>query len=86
MMTSPDAVTWTTRTSGTSVILYKVKWINETSRYVAVGDSGKVLYSTDGITWNNTTVASANLRGIAYFNGKYIVTGTNGDIYTSLTS
>lgn len=83
VMTSPDAVTWTTRTSGTTVALYKVKWITETSRYVAVGDSGKVLYSTDGISWNNTTVATASLRSVSYFNGKYIVTGTNGDIYTS---
>lgn len=58
--------------------------IYENGLYVAVGYSGTILTSTDGITWtqqaSNTT---QNLYGVAYGNGLYVAVGNVGTILTS---
>jgi hypothetical protein len=43
ILTSPDGVTWTARTSGTSNLLYDVTYGNGT--FVAVGEWGTILTS-----------------------------------------
>ena len=49
-------------------------------KYVAGSDSGKMAYSTDGITW--TAVAdsafSSSINSICYENGKYVAGGLSG--------
>jgi len=49
--------------------------------YVAVGQSGKIITSSDGTTWNNrTSGTSVNLIGITYGNSKFLtLTGTMDD-------
>lgn len=62
--TSPNGVTWTSRTSGTSSDLWQVKYAN--GRFVAVGNN-VVIYSTDGITWTTASgSAAATFYGLEY--------------------
>ena len=51
---------------------------------MTVGNSGKILTSTEGISWTLTTSeTSTNMTGITYGNNIYVATGTSG-IFTSL--
>ena len=54
LMTSPDGITWTSRTSPTAG-WNSVTWGDDT--FVAVGNGGEVMTSTDGITWTSRTPA-----------------------------
>ncbi|MDR2951714.1 MAG: cell wall-binding protein, partial [Treponema sp.] len=52
-------------------------------KFVAVGDSGKIAYSADGIDWSivqDSTFGTSmnNINAIAYGNGKFIAGGTSG--------
>jgi photosystem II stability/assembly factor-like uncharacterized protein len=82
IMTSPDAATWTLRTSPSVQRLQKV--IRGGSVYVAVGEGGAVLTSPDGSAW---TVRSTNTRLTLYdiaWNGTvYVAVGAAGTILTS---
>jgi hypothetical protein len=49
ILTSPDGVTWTQRTSPTSNSLYG--WTYGNGTFVAVGRWGTILTSPDGVTW-----------------------------------
>jgi hypothetical protein len=73
LMTSSDLVKWTTRSTGTTASLNRVIWTG--SGYVAVGDSGVVLFgNAAGTSWqlqsnvgatgnlNTVTAASASVR------------------------
>ena len=53
-------------------------------KFVAVGNSGRIAISTDGVTWNTATVGSKNLLSIEYGNGKFVVGDNAGNITTSL--
>ncbi|MFZ5522749.1 MAG: WD40/YVTN/BNR-like repeat-containing protein [Pseudomonadota bacterium] len=51
--------------------------------FVAVGDAGTILSSTDGVTWNARTSGTvANLNGIAHGTG-YVAVGDSSTILTS---
>lgn len=80
LATSPDAVTWTARTSSFSTSdIYEVIWAN--NLWVACGQSGKVATSTDGITWTQRTSGNTSiLRGADYGAGTYAVGGQNSFI------
>lgn len=52
-----------------------IKHLN--NKYIAVGDSGSIAYSNDGISYTETTVGSANWANICYFKGKYVICGGN---------
>lgn len=75
--TSPDGITWTTRTSGTTDNLNVVEYLN--GQFVAAGTAW-LGASTDGITWNTKTApANTNLKSsIAYINGNYVITSNGG--------
>ena len=45
ILTSPDGVTWTQQTSGTTNTLYGVAWSGALNRFVAVGAGGTILVS-----------------------------------------
>ena len=60
--------------------------------YVAVGDSGTFLKSTDGTTWtkvttldgdNNSSSFTKTFNGVAYGDSKFVTVGSSGKIYTS---
>jgi hypothetical protein len=67
--TSADGDIWTSRTSGTANMLNFVIYDDYTGKFWAVGASGTMLSSPDGITWGAVSlpvdVATDNLTGIA---------------------
>ncbi len=71
IITSPDAVTWTTKTSGTTNDLYAVDWfkpigLGGTTFAVAAGFDGTILTSTNTTTWfPQSTPTTQALRNIA---------------------
>ncbi|MCZ7590678.1 MAG: glycosyl hydrolase family 18 protein [Kiritimatiellae bacterium] len=80
IMTSPDGVSWTPRTSGTSVWLSDVIYGN--GYYVSVGNT-RILRSSDGITWS-ATVTEPYFYRVGYCAGVFKAVGTGGAIWTSL--
>ncbi len=77
--TSTDAVSWTSRNSEVSVVIYDIAYAE--SRFVAVGRSA-ILSSTDGISWQKHAYgSSATCINVNFCNGKWIVIPINaGDI------
>jgi prepilin-type N-terminal cleavage/methylation domain-containing protein len=55
------------------------------NRYVAVGNTGQVLVSTDQSNWSKTTVGTVNLNGVTWSGtlNKYFAIGDNGSLYYS---
>ena len=52
--------------------------------YVAVGDSGNILTSSDVTTWISRTSGTTNrLYGVTYGNGSFVTVGRSGTILTS---
>jgi hypothetical protein len=70
--TASAQLTWTKRTSNTNAGLRAVAYGN--NMFMAVGDSGTVLTSADGITWvkRNTGRLQCYYKGIVFFNSKFI--------------
>ena len=69
---------WTSRTSGTANVLRGVCWTG--TRYVAVGDAGTVLNSTDGITWTTATSGTTTpLYNVAVASNGTTVVAVGGD-------
>ena len=54
VLTSPDGITWTTRSTGSAHYLYDVAWTG--SQLVAVGAGSSVFTSPDAITWKRRYV------------------------------
>ena len=78
--TSPDALVWTSRTSGQTVNLRGVA--AGAGALVAVGDTGLIIRSSDaGVTWSPQTVpvsvgvATTILRGVIYAGGQFVAAG-----------
>ena len=83
LLTSPDAITWTSRTSGTSNNLRSFA-IKPSTIGVVVGYSGTILTTTDGTTWTSrTSGTSKNINNVAYGNSKFIAVGDNGTTLSS---
>lgn len=61
-MTSPDGITWTSRTSAEDNSWSAVCWSSYLSLFVAVATDGtnRVMTSSDGITWATASAAAAN--------------------------
>ena len=82
IMTSPDGVTWTTRTSPSNRYYYGLTYGN--GLFVAVASecpaySGCVITSPDGITWTARDAATVNgWQDVAYGNGTYVAVAWNG--------
>ena len=78
--------TWTAGNS-TSVTTSNLNAITHYgTTFVAVGDAGTVVTTTDGITWTVhpiTTVTTSNLNGITH-GSYYVAVGDNGTILTSV--
>lgn len=53
-------------------------------RFVATGNGGRVLTSTDGATWHvPATLPSFDAYGVAFGGNLWVIVGTNGRIFTS---
>ena len=73
--------TWTLRSSG-GTDLSGVAHGN--SLFVAVGKSGTILTSPDGVSWNQqTSGTSSELKGVAHGNSLFVAVGKSGTILTS---
>ncbi|MGE9293092.1 MAG: YCF48-related protein, partial [Puniceicoccales bacterium] len=84
-----ESGSWAKQTSGVTVDLHDVSFGN--GRYIAVGDGGTMLRSSDGITW--TTVDLTGLAGTAmaltsvdYSGAGFKVSGYNGNVSIVLAS
>jgi len=73
VMTSPDGITWTQRTSALPAEIGAVCWSPELSLFVAVAGSGsgnRVMTSPDGITWTaRTSAADKEWRSVCWSPG-----------------
>jgi len=75
-------VDWTARTSGTRRWLGSVTYANNT--FVAVGDWGTILTSSNGVNWTARTWGTgAWLYGVTYGNATFVAVGFDGTILTS---
>jgi hypothetical protein len=93
-MTSPDGITWTSRTSpSNNNDWYAVTWGGPTGqeKFVAVANNGDgaagdgVMTSPDGITWTTRTSASdEQWYGVTYAAGLYVAVGTPSFSTTAL--
>jgi hypothetical protein len=82
ILSSPDGVNWTARTSGTSAHFSGITYGN--NLFAAVGQSGAILTSPDGSTWTaRTSDTGSALRAVTYGNAKFIAVGYNGKVVTS---
>lgn len=59
---------------------------NGVDQYVAVGSSGKLATSEDGITWvsQDSGFSGSNIYSVAYGDGIYVIGGSAGKIATSI--
>jgi photosystem II stability/assembly factor-like uncharacterized protein len=84
VMPIPYGSVWTQRTSSFDTsIIYGVAYGN--SMFVAVGASGKLAISTDGITWTQQTSSfgTSIIYGVAYGNNMFVAVGNGGKLATS---
>lgn len=82
LATSPDGITWTTRTSGIGGTIYSVVWSSTLSLFVA-SDGTNIITSPTGVTW---TLQSAVAGGQIAENGAGLLVSwaaVAGTIYTS---
>ena len=91
MMTSPDGINWTLRTTPGDVKLMSVCYGN--GLYVAVGDYGPsnnysntTMISFDGINWEVVTAPTSvsGLNGVCYGNGRFVAVGPWGNKIISM--
>ena len=82
VITSPDGVTWTSRTTP-AITAIDVAY-NGTNLFVLVGNVGAVQTSPDAVTWTTRTSGTTNtLRGVFFAAGQWIACGDAGTIITS---
>ncbi|MDD9268630.1 cadherin-like beta sandwich domain-containing protein [Paenibacillus sp. GCM10023248] len=80
--TTLAAAPWGNAVSGTTDDLVNVYYGN--GLFVAVGNAGTILTSSDGITWDKKTLSGGDdLSAVVYSEGKWVIGGANGVIYTS---
>lgn len=82
VFTSPDGLTWTSRTPAANNWWKDITYGN--GLFVAVSDTGtgnRVMTSPDGINWTSRNSAmNANFTGVAYGNGVFVAVASGGVI------
>jgi len=83
MATSTDGENWTTVVSNLRSSILGTAYGN--GKWVIATDSGRIFYSTDGVTWTETRNRPSGwqYRTITYGNGKFIVGSTGGRVAQS---
>ncbi len=79
---SPDGITWNSRTSGTRGALVGVTFAN--NLFVAVGGNsvqhGIILTSPDGVAWTQRSSGTdGNFGDVTYANGRFVAVGQQND-------
>jgi hypothetical protein len=85
--TSPDGVTWTSRTPSEAMWFQNISYGN--GLFVAVARSGtnRIMTSPDGITWTSrTTSVNPTFSGVAYGNGIWVAVSDGSPGGTTFTS
>jgi hypothetical protein len=82
-MYSTDGISWTLATGVPNHSWSSVTYGN--GKFVAVGWMGWIMYSSDGVSWSASSASfSGNtLIGLAYGNGKFITSYSNGYYYST---
>src|ERR1039457_1858839 len=78
ILTSPDAINWTPRTSNSQNLLFNFLWgaTYGAGQLVAVGDSGIILTSPDGVNWiQRNSGTRIGLWSVAYGDGTFVAVG-----------
>ena len=97
IVTSTDAATWTAVTSTTTNALNGAGYfatsvvsgstVTNTPNYLAVGDAGTLLYSSDAATWTaRTSGTTKNLYAVSNNGALSVAVGAGGTILTSADS
>ena len=77
IMTSPDGLKWTRRTSVTKNNLMGLFW--DGHQYLAGGDQGTILSSPDGIKWTSrNSRCQINFYSFSYSRTRYVAVGNDG--------
>lgn len=77
VFTSPDAQTWTGRSSGTFKQLQSLEWTGK--ELVAVGNQGIIVTSPDGISWKNMAYdTTKNLYAVKWIGNRLVISGAGG--------
>jgi RNA polymerase sigma factor (sigma-70 family) len=77
IMTSPDGIRWTKRTSSTRENLLGLFW--DGRQYLAGGDKGTILSSPDGIEWTRRdSGCRINFYGFSCSGTRYVAVGNDG--------
>ncbi len=80
---------WTTQVSGTTKMLLSVTWADSSTslgngRLVAVGDSGTILTSPNGINWSTeNSGTNSRLNSVIWTGNQFVAVGDTGIILTS---
>ena len=86
ILTSPNGIDWDLElvpNTATNTVFLGVG--GSTNLYLAVGTAGAILWSTNLLIWTEVTPrpTTNDLQGVAYAEGKFIVSGGRGVILTS---
>jgi len=87
IFTSPDGITWTSRTPSEAMWFQDISYGN--GLYVAVATEGtnRIMTSPDGITWTSRpTTINPNFTGVAYGNGIWVAISDASPGGTTFTS
>jgi len=77
ILTSTDLTTWSLITPPPS-LTQDLRAIRFGTRFVAVGQGGKVAYSDDAATWSLSSAGSADLAAIVFTPAMYVAVGAAG--------
>jgi hypothetical protein len=81
-LSNDSGITWTPVAPLTDESLWSVTYGN--NRFVAVGDWGSILTSTDGTTWKLKNLNSTQpIHSVIYADNRFVAAGDSGFIYTS---
>ncbi|MBN1576298.1 MAG: hypothetical protein JW913_07100 [Chitinispirillaceae bacterium] len=89
ILTSPDGITWTKQYSGVHTTLWPIAFaknrflVANNNWYRAAKEGVIVMYSFDGVVWNQVTGMTNYLQDIIYANNRFVSVGRNGTIQTS---
>ena len=84
VMTSPDGVTWTARTSAANDEWWDVTYGGGT--WVAVGYGGRVMSSSNGFDWTQRSAPSNDYYSVTYGNGLFVAVSEGGGTSQIITS
>ncbi len=85
LYTSPDGITWTSRTTGVATALNCGVW--DGTQFVVGGSSGTLITSPTGATWTAQTFGVSTLiRSLAWTGTVLVACGSTGMIRTSPTA